>query len=316
MLLRIVSVKTRKGQYELSKLSLNERQVEVKTRTIISLYRLKQIFEEKKLIIKSIGAYEDVILKFKKIPKLTAEQEASLTLFEIALEETKILLSEVFEERKRLEHFFHIATGNSLEEIEPFLPMIPQQWPAVEKQKHKDTSARILKLKSLSNSALAKMEVENSKAWPDLDIGPAYNLEKNSEGVSHEMIGVSLSLPLPLFHFNDGAKAWAKSEYLKAKKTVQLIHASESHERFEQLQVYESTVRTLKSSLSLHKIMKKHHRLEKLYSRGVVSNQAYLDSLKPKFNYIQRKNKRVMTALKSLWNIYKLDGKVMTKDIL
>ena len=87
-------------------LSLKERQVHVKLETITALYRLKQLKQETKMVNQTLQAYRQVIKKLRNIPTLNSEQVASLTLFEVALEETKVLQSELFQEEKKLEHFF------------------------------------------------------------------------------------------------------------------------------------------------------------------------------------------------------------------
>ena len=295
-------------------LTLLEKKVDIKIQTILNLYRIRLVRLEYQFVKDSIKIYEKVIQKLKNLPKLDANQEASLTLFEISLEESKVHQSELYQIERKLEHFFHVATGNSLDEIKAFLPTIPTNWPSIPRQKHKYKSAKIKKLKSLTKLAMSEVEIEKSKAWPTLDIGPSVLVDK-ANGQENEMVGVSVRVPIPFFQVNGGAKAWAKSKLEKSKKVVELTHAFESHERFEQLQVYESSVSLLKNSISIDSLIKKHKRLEKLYDRGVVSNQVYLDSLKQKINYIQRRNSRVMTALSSLWNIYKFDGKVMEKSI-
>lgn len=304
-----------KSILESSKLSVEQRKVEVKLKTVKALYRLNQALEEQRLVSESLSEYSKVIKKLKGISRLTSEQEASLTLFEIAYEDTKVESSEIYQEIKQLEHFFHIATGNSLGEIEGHLPDTPISWPVNDEQKHSFKSAHIKSLNAQSTVAENEIEIENSKAYPTLSIGPSVSFENGEDG-SSEMLGVSFSLPLPLFQANGAGKAWARSKHQKLKKVVELTHAFESHERFEQLQIYSNTVQTLKRSLSISKLVKKHKRIEKLFSRGVVSNQVYLDSMKQKINYIKRRNQLTMTAISSLWNIYKFDGKALDKEIL
>ncbi len=82
---------------------------DVKIATILNMYRLRQVLEEKKLLAEALAAFSKVIGQLKKLPRLSAEQEASLTLFEMALEETKISESELFEEERKLEHYFHVS---------------------------------------------------------------------------------------------------------------------------------------------------------------------------------------------------------------
>lgn len=298
-----------------SRFGLEEKKELVKFQTIYSLYRLKQVIEERKLISKVIFAYKEVIKKLKSIPKISAEQQASLTLFEIGLEESQIHESELYEEERGLEHFFHVATGNSLSEIQKYLPKTPNTWPALRRQSHSDKSARIKKLKALSKVASNEVRIEEANSWPTLDIGPSLAIEKNGPN-ENQMVGVSIRVPIPFFQTNGGAKAYAKSKQAKSERVTELAHAYESHERFEQVKVYTRTVRLLEKSPPLNQVLKKYNKLESLYNRGVVSNQSYLDSLKQKVSYIQKKNQRVMTAIKSLWNIYRFDGEILKKELL
>lgn len=304
-----------KALHETTRLGLMEKKEIVKFQTIYSLYRLRQVIEEKKFVDDTILAYKRVIKKLKALPKISAEQQATLTLFEIGLEESQFHESELYEEEKALEHYFHVATGNSLSEIERFLPKAPQRWPVVREQKHSDKSARIKKLDSLTKVALEKVSIEEANSWPTLDIGPSLAIEKNGPN-ENQMVGVSIRVPIPFFQTNSGGRAFAKAKHIKSKKTRSLAHAYESHERFEQLKVYTSSVRILEKSPPLSKVLKKYKKLESLHKRGVVSNQTLLDSLKQKVSYIQKKNQRVMTAIKSLWNIYRFDGEALKKGLL
>jgi cobalt-zinc-cadmium efflux system outer membrane protein len=308
-------VKYAKALLTKSRFGLEEKKERIKFQTIYSLYRLKQVINEANLIQETITAYRSVIKKLKSIPRISAEQQASLTLFEIGLQESQIHESELYEEERSLEHFFHVATGNSLPEIEKYLPEAPSKWPKVRAQRHSDKSARIKKMDALTEVAINNLRIEEANSWPTLDIGPSLAIEKNGPN-QNKMIGVSVRVPIPFFQANGGAKAFAKSKQVKSKKARELAHAFESHERFEQLKVYTSSVRLLEKSPPLTEVFRKYRKLESLHKRGVVSNQSYLDSLKQKVSYVQKKNQRIMTAIKSLWKIYRFDGEVLKKELL
>ena len=160
----------------------------VKITTILNLHRLRQVLKEKKVLAEAVAAFSKVIGQLKKLPRLSAEQEASLTLFEIALEETKVNESETFEEERRLEHYFHIATGHSLEEIRDFLPNTPVTWPRIQPHKSGNSSPEVKKLKSLAHLADKELEIQKSEAWPDLKIGPSIAIERDG-GIENKMIG-------------------------------------------------------------------------------------------------------------------------------
>lgn len=286
----------------------------VKIATILNLHRLRQVLEEKKLLTEAISAFSKVIGQLKNLPRLSAEQEASLTLFEIALEETKVNESEIFEEERKLEHYFHIATGHSLEEINDFLPKAPTVWPHIQQQKSELSSPEVKKLKSLAQLAGKELEIQKSEAWPDLKIGPSLAIERDG-GIENKMIGFNVQIPIPVFQVNGGGKAYARSELLRAQKNISLTIAEENHERFEQLRVYESAVKILGKTMKLNTVERKHNRIEKLYLRGVVSSSVFLDSLKQKLSYLKSRNHREITALKALWSIHKYDGKIFKEKL-
>lgn len=286
----------------------------VKTQTILNLHRLRQVFIEKKILLEATSAFKKVIGQLKRLPRLSAEQEASLTLFEMALEETKVSESVLFEEEREIEHFFHVSTGHSIDEIRPYLPKSPSNWPSVKKAKGNKLSPDLKKLKSLEELALSELEVQKSKSWSDIEIGPSISIEKEGSEENRK-IGFNIQIPLPLFQANGGGKAYARSEVTRAQKSLALTRAEEGHERFEQLRVYESAVSTLKRTMKQSVIENKHAKIEKLYLRGVVSSSVFLDSLKQKLSYIISRNNRELTALRALWSIHKYDGKILEEKI-
>lgn len=287
---------------------------QVKISTILNMYRLRQVLKEREFLKEAILAFTKVIGELKKLPRLSPEQEASLTLFEIALEETKVNESELFEEERKLEHYFHIATGHSINEIKNYLPNTPKKWPIIADPNSKVASPDIKKLKSLADLAQKELEIQKSEAWSDLKIGPSFSIEKDG-GIENKMIGFNIQIPLPLFQANGGGKAFARSEVLRAQKNIALSIAEENHERFEQLRVYESSVQILNRTMKQGLIDKKHDRIEKLYLRGVVSSSVFLDSLKQRLSYLKSRNHRELTAIKALWSIHKFDGKILEEKI-
>ena len=251
---------------------------DIKVNTIINLYRLRQVLTERKIVKETLRAFLKVITQLKKIPRLSAEKEASLILFEMAYEELRINESEVFEEERELEHYFHIATGHSLEELERFLPKIEQEWPNINIDHKGRSSLEIKKLESLSLLAQNELEVQESNAWPDLKIGPSIAIERDGE-VENQMVGLNIHIPLPLFQLNGGGKGYARAELIRAKRNVAFSQAEENHERLEQLKIYESSVQILSKTIRQSVIVKKQKRMEKLYLRGVISSSVFLLSL-------------------------------------
>ncbi|MEC7277137.1 MAG: TolC family protein [Bdellovibrionota bacterium] len=298
---------------DLAKADNEDLKAHVKIQTILNLYRLRQLGEEVKLVKEADLAFKKVIMSLKKRPRLNAEQEAALTLFEMAYEENKVLGAELHEEERSLEHFFHVVTGHELKEIKEFLPKYSSQWPILTGERQGE-SPKLAKLKKKVKLAYKDLEIQKSQVWPDMKIGPAMLIEK--EGPREvRMVGLNLTMPLPVLSQNRGGRLTAQSEVVRAQKTVLLEDELEEHERFEQLRIYESAVTILKKSISPLLLEKKQRKIERLYMRGVVSSSLFLDSLKQKLSYFKLRNKRELKALSALWEIYRFDGKVLKEEI-
>ncbi len=289
-------------------------QAQVKIQTIKNLYRLRQIFKEQRVLSETLSAFSKVTKQLRKKPVLSPEQESSLTIFEIALEEIKIKKSEIFEEERKVEHYFHVATGHSLEEIKEYLPSIPKKWKKISLKEQIDLSPKLNQLSSFAELAQKNLEIEKSQSWPNLRIGPSFSIDKETYN-DNKMIGFNIQLPLPILQTNNGAKAYARSELIRAQKNINLTRAEESHERVEQFKIYKSTTDILNKTMKFSKIDKKYKRIEKLYLRGVISSSVFLESLKQKITYLETRHNREMTALSALWNIYKYNGSLFKEQI-
>jgi len=289
-------------------------QAEVKIQTIKNLFRLRQILKEQRVLSETLSAFSKVTKQLRLKPILSPEQESSLTVFEIALEEIKIKKSEIFEEERKIEHYFHVATGHSLEEIINYLPSIPEKWKDISLKKKIDLSPKLNQLSSFAELAQKNLEIEKSQSWPNLRIGPSFSIDKETYN-DNKMIGFNIQFPIPILQTNSGAKAYARSELIRAQKNINLTRAQESHERVEQFKIYKSTTQILNKTMKFSEIDKKYKRIEKLYLRGVITSSVFLDSLKQKLSYLETRHNREMTALSALWNIYKYNGSLFKEQI-
>lgn len=289
-------------------------QSEIKFSSILNLYRLRQILEEKKLLDQAVMAFTKVTKKLTERPRLSADQTASLTLFEFALEDTKMNLSKLIVEQKKIEHFFHVSTGHSLKEIKKYLPPFKTDWPKFTSRSAESSSPAIKRLESKQKLALNQLRIEKSNGWSDLRIGPSVAIEKEGD-LENKMVGFNIQIPIPLFQTNNGAKAFARSELLRAKKNIDLTRLEENHERVEQIKVYKSSVNILTKTMKQSLIESKYKKVEKLYLQGVLSSSIFLESLRQKISYLKNRNERELTAINALWTIHKLNGRIFKENI-
>lgn len=297
-----------------AKALLDKKKAEVKITTVLKLYELKYLLNENQLILENILALEKIITKLEKLPRLSAQQEASLTLFKMALEDARINRSEIFDSQKEIEHYFHVSTGFSLDDLMLFLPRDLIQWPTINQDNEIGHSVSVDRMKSLKKVAESEFEIQKSHAWPDLKIGPSLGVERE-DGLVNKKIGLNIQFDIPFFQVNSAGKAYANREVIRWQRNVSLVKEELNHERHEQFKIYKSAVNILKNTLRPKFVEKKHLNIETLYLRGVISSSILLNSYNQKMNYTKRRNKRELAALKALWNIYKFDGRIFEEKI-
>lgn len=79
---------------------------------------MKEIQKEKSYLQEAINTFSKLIAQYRTRPRLTPEQEVGLATFEMARSDTKVKQSALGQEEREIEHYFHVATGHGLKEIE------------------------------------------------------------------------------------------------------------------------------------------------------------------------------------------------------
>lgn len=286
----------------------------IKIKVILLLHRLRQLNLEKGSIAMTIKGYNKIIAKLKSLPNLSAQQSATLYLFEIAVDDFKVQESNIFEEYREIEHFFEVSTGHSLSAIELHVPTEPKLWPDILKQEAQSVSSRIKELKAIASISNANLEIESSSLFSDFKIGPSFAVDNSSE-YNNTSIGLNIKFSLPTSNLNGAARSYARKKFLSSQNNIKIEKFVENHDRTEQLRVYKSAVQLLNTTMDNTQIKNRYKKIEKLYLRGIVAREVYLDSQKQKTDLIKARHKKEYIALKALWNIRKIDGKVLEEKI-
>lgn len=288
-----------------------EVQADLVRETIRNLHRLRQLEVEKTLLIETVETLQRIISQQTSRPALTPDQQVTLTVYRMALADTKIKQSEMFEEERKLEHYFHVSTGHSLTELKPILPSAPALWPDIP-AKPLESSPGILKAMADRDFALARLSKERSLAWPQLRIGPMAKLERNS--IQNEnMYGLRLMMDLPLLNQNSAGRAFAAVGVAQSETLIELTRDEESHERAEQAKVYLSAVEALKSSPTVEAIQKDFNRSQAAVRRGLISGALLIELHRQRSELIRSRNERELKAIEALWLINKFDGRIFTE---
>lgn len=311
------SARTQQAEAEQKQVQTGVRQVqaEVLFKTVRNLHRLRQLENEKAILEEAISAYAKLVSQFKNRPRLTPEQEVSLSVYEMAQADNRLRRAVLLEEEREIEHFFHIATGHELNEIRPALPAEPSHWPNVEnKAKTLSPSPDLMRLMADYEFVLSQQSMARAESWPNLQLGPLVQFQTNGP-VRSQLYGVHLVMDIPFFNFNGGGRAYATLGVTKAEKSISLLNAEEAHERAEQVRIYQNAILALKEAIASSDVERKHTRVENLSMRGLISSALVIEAHRSLADLKKNRNERELRAIEALWTIYKLDGRIFEETL-
>ncbi|MBI2521881.1 MAG: TolC family protein [Bdellovibrio sp.] len=299
-----------------SEAEIREVQADVIIKTILNLYRLKQIEHERAILDETILIFEKVNRQITMIPRRSPEQQASSSLFKMAYADAKIKRSELLDEERVIEHYFHLSTGHSLSELKNVLPDFSKTMPQVLDSSHDSTtySPTIDRLLANHKFAETQLQLAQAQSWPDLEIGPTVQTETDGPFQKFRF-GISLNIPLPIFQANGAGRIHANNSVTIAEKLISLEKAEESHERAEQMQIYRNAIEALQEIMPIQTIENEHDQIERLYIRGLVSSSVLVESHRQRFDLMRGRHGRELKATQALWLIYKLDGKIFEESL-
>ncbi len=295
---------------------LKDIQAEVIRSTVAKLHRLRQIEQEIKILTTTNQTLEKLIAQQTSRLNLTPEQQVTLSVYRMALMDSQIKSSEIFDEERALEHYFHISTGHSLDELRPVLPKAPAIWPDMEKSTANSISSTGLqKALAEKNEFLAESELANASTWPNLKIGPMWNSQAGVGQPAQSLLGFRLVMDLPVLNWNSGGRSFAQAGVLRGEKNITLLREEEQHERNEQMKVYQRALATLKSVPEASVIEKDFQKNESLVRRGLISGPILIEFHRQRAELTRSRNTRELKAIEALWHIYQFDGRIFTENL-
>ena len=302
-------------EIELSQVEKRKVQEEVYIEISKSLYRIRQLREEKHAIIEALETFNKIQKQFKSRPSLTPEQEVSLSVFQLAEADYKLRLTSLEADETALIKGIELAIGGPFpSEIKTVLPSFRKEWPNLSEKKDDTIGSELRLAESAAKNAEANLQLARSEGWPDLKIGPTIQQQNNgsSTGLAY---GLNLSIPLPLFHTNDGGKAVASAELAKATQDISLKKEEISNEHQRLVQHYQKCVNALSNSPSIFEIEKNHKRIEERYAQGLVSSPLIIEAHRQIIDIKRTLNEHEIDALESLMKIKTLEGKLIEEGI-
>lgn len=298
----------------LSEAKLYQIQAKVKIETLLKLHRLRQLIHEKELTAEAIRTFTQLVGQYSKRPTLSPEQQLSKSVYGLSKSEYDLKSSSLSDEILALDTYFKNNMGLSTDQVKGFLPPSPSSWPTIPSASNNPASPLSKVLDAEVNAAKAQLSMANSEAWPTLMIGPSYKMQTEGSS-SNNLMGVNLSLPLPLFNLNGGAKAAANAGVQVSETKKNLALRELGLKREELAKSYEQTVTTLRTSLSHEEIEKRHDQSEGLFLKGVAPSSLVIETHRTSYELERTRHERELKALETLLEIFTLDGTILEKNI-
>lgn len=288
---------------------LLNRKEQLTVQTVSDLYRLRQIDHEQSIVDEIISTFQRITKQYSKAGRLSPEDDMSVSVFKMALEENKLKRNSLINERQGILARIESGIGKKLSIPKQLLPAIKRDWPSLSPS---DLSgSQIIKAKKELELANANYNLEKSHSWPNLSIGPKIEIENSGE--TETRYGLALSMPLPLYQANGGGRA----------KSLAGIKRNEIKLKFERTRlerrksylhgVYQRVSQGIAQTLSNKQVSLKHKNLHKMINRGVVSAPIVIELHRQIMDYYEKLHEQELEGVQALWQIAALEGRVLTE---
>ncbi len=264
-----------------------------------------------KTIKEAISTFDKLTNKLEKRSTLTPEETISVSTLKLASNDYKARLNDLNNEYELLKGELEFSTNCS---------KIGDVYSVLKFEKIKNELAtgesgineiEQMRVKLEENN----LELEKSLGYTNLSIGPQVNYQQsgNDEFVSG---GVSISFNLPIFHTNDGGKLQATKSLVHQKiKTRNNLKFLEIRKKrlFEK---YQRSLKVLQKMPSIPEIEKKHHKTEKLFSRGIISMSVTIEAHRQNVDFLSSRFQTEQDLLTVIEEMIGLTGSLNTLDKL
>jgi len=286
---------------------------EVTVSAVLNLYRLRHLQDELHAVEEAQNTFGTIIGQYKSRRQLSPEQQVSLNVFLLAQSDYSLRKSRLLQEQRALKRYFDLATGADFRTVLKALPAPKTAWPVLAAA---PTIAGALRKVAQADLAVAQAELAlaDSDARPDLKLGPKAGME-SGRGRKNRSLGGVLSLDLPLYQQNQGARALARTETRRAEVNLSQRDRELSTQWQTWSEVYQDAVASLRGMPSLEQMEKKHQGMESLFERGLVQSALVIEAHRQMTDFAESLNAQELRALEALWSIYVLEGNALLEGL-
>lgn len=296
------------GQAEkrIADIESQETLMNAKKEVLKNLFRYRQIEEELELTSEAVDSFEKLIKQYRGRLARGPEQEITLSLVELALGDYVLKRNHLTTEKAEITARFKGIWGPTLVIEKSFLPPLKERWPDVVAGPS-IMSFESRKLIAESDRANAERSVIARESFPEIKAGPV--AERTTEGPNqYWSYGFNISMSLPLFSQNSGARTLAENKAGQARFLAEYATKKSLLDREILVQKYKSSVDSLTKSSSREELRKKHDKVDRLFRQGLAGGSIVIEAHRQITEFTEAQHEHEMVALDSFIELKSLNG--------
>ncbi len=300
------------AEREMGSANLLKTREDVFVETASRLIRLRQLGVEMHLLEEALTTFRKVQGQYRVRPRLTPEQQTSLSVFQVAQGDYELRRASLQAELEAVKRTLAVSLGLvTFDPQEALLPKKRSAWPAISSSGvSSEFRGSAMKLAQTQlGIAQADMAIAQADSWPAFAIGPSLENE-NEGGLNRFSYGISLSFTLPILNQNGGGRAFARKGLLLAETSLALRNRELSTERDILLQRYKTATEALHRAPDSVEVERKHRALESHFERGVVPSSLVIEAHRQMVDLAKSQHEMELTATEALFRIRALEGRL------
>lgn len=273
----------------------------------LQIYRLIQIQTLLELYQESIEVFKKTRNSLRKTKRLSPEQETQEDILDIEVGKHRLEIAALQSELRHVENLLKYYAG---EDCRLKLETIQIKFP--EPQTFQSSRLELPEAKQIAMKAevsQSQLDLERSRAVPDLKVGPSVQWEEE-RGQRIERYGIAMTMDLPILNRNQGGRAMAQAQWDAKQMEHRYFQAKNEVLLDAKLNNYQQLLNSLKESPSRQELLRKHHRIERYFTRGLISISTMLEGHDQLLGLIEDRDQNEMLALRTLFELQQAKGQL------
>ncbi len=287
---------------------------EVTLDSVKNIIRFSQINFEMEKINEALIKFTSISKLYSNRPKLNPENEATLGMIQIAINNYQIKIQQLLKEKQEISSNIKLAGNLSEKDIDNLNSKIKLSWPKINANNLDLQSSNMQTKRDLISLSMAKLDYSKESLWEELSVDLI--LQKNTDGQNDEKLyGLGVKIPLTVFNRNQREISLNSLQLQKAKDLYDFEKNKNELELQNLISQYHNSIQILSQLISDNQIEKRHQKIESNFSLGLISGPVLVEVHRQDLEYLETKHSEELRALEMLWKIYIHNGTFLNQKI-